>query len=550
MMKRVMLGWAGAAAVFVAGCATVGGAIDTAAAKQLAADLNAIKAGSAKVDGATVTLTDNARLENAALTVPEGVTLDLTAEGAALELRDGAVLTVDGTVNALGHGDHGKGWVEGSLRMGNGAAVINGSGTIRLASKGRLLNIWGGDGKRHLTLDGVTLAGLPDNDAPLAEVSEGGELVMKSGAITGNTRISDDWASGGGVNMYKGTFSMEGGEISGNAANGKDGAGGGGVQVGEASVFTMTGGTITGNSAQGGKNGNGGGVRLEKGATFIMEGGTITDNSAEGGENAEGGGVKLEEGATFTMTGGAISDNIATSDGETGGGGVGVGKESVFTMEDGTISGNSTNGKRNTRGGGVRVSNSGTFAMTGGTISGNSTNGDEYGSNGGGVSVGGEGSAFTMSGGTISGNSSTGGKWGRGGGVDVDLSGTFTMEGGTIYGNSTTPTIEKGEGGGVSVFSKATFTMQGGTIYGSAAIDTSTGANANKTKDDRSAALYVSKGTADGIFVGLPTAQYGKSGSLKPFGPSVADGGLTDGKTNRTLRVDPETGVLTVTPGN
>jgi hypothetical protein len=30
------------------------------------------------------------------------------------------------------------------------------------------------------------------------EVSEGAELILRRGAITGNTRLGDDWASGAG----------------------------------------------------------------------------------------------------------------------------------------------------------------------------------------------------------------------------------------------------------------------------------------------------------------------------------------------------------------
>jgi hypothetical protein len=169
-----------------------------------------------------VTLTGDVRLETGltvpagvTLEVPEGVTLDLTAGGAALELQDGAVLTV----NATGHGDHGKGWVEGSIRIGDSAAGINGSGTIYLKSKGCLLNIGGDrDRRRHLTLDGVTLVGLPDNSEPLVGVNNGGELVLKSGAITGNTRTGDEWVSGGGVGVWEGgLFTMEGGTIYGKA---------------------------------------------------------------------------------------------------------------------------------------------------------------------------------------------------------------------------------------------------------------------------------------------------------------------------------------------
>jgi hypothetical protein len=174
--------------------------------------------GKAKVNGATVTLTGDVQVARS-LTVPEGVTLDLTSDGARLFLKGGATLTVNGTVNSSGHGDQGKGWVDGGLSIDPGTTVINGSGTINLKSKGRLLNIYGGNGKVKLTLDGVILVGLADNNYSLVEVSEGAELILKSGAITGNTHLSgDDWCVGGGVRAWNATFTMEGGTISGNTA--------------------------------------------------------------------------------------------------------------------------------------------------------------------------------------------------------------------------------------------------------------------------------------------------------------------------------------------
>ncbi|MDR1862520.1 MAG: hypothetical protein LBQ67_01225 [Treponema sp.] len=100
-------------------------------------------------------------------------------------------------------------------------AAVNGSGTIRLAGKGYLLNIGSGRALRQLTLEGVTLVRLPDNDRPLVGVHNGGTLVMKSGAITDNTRIDDEWPSGGGVEIG------EGGVISGKSANGKSANSGG-----------------------------------------------------------------------------------------------------------------------------------------------------------------------------------------------------------------------------------------------------------------------------------------------------------------------------------
>jgi hypothetical protein len=291
--------------VWFAGCGTTpqagdgqsggGSGTEDGGAAQLAADL-----GKA-VSGDTVTLTGWAGLKTA-LTVPAGVTLDVTADGAALELRDGAVLTVDGTVNALGHGDHGNGWVEGSLRIGDGAAVIDGNGTIRLASKGHLLEV---GGKRHLTLDGVTLVGLADNDSSLVEVNGGGELVLKSGTITGNTHTSEESANGGGVTVYSAIFIMAGGAITGNtviAGENKTGNGGG-VRTGSGATFRMTGGTISSNTATSiSKRGEGGGVAVND-SSFIMEGGTIygkadslpagTDASLANNANASNGAVSL-----------------------------------------------------------------------------------------------------------------------------------------------------------------------------------------------------------------------------------------------------------------
>jgi hypothetical protein len=107
--EKKYFGIAGAAAVLLAlglvlaGCGTTsggstgGGDDPTLEAKQLAVDLNAIQAGTVKLTG-ELYLT-------ASLTVPVGVTLDLTAEGAKLALENGATLTVDGTVNTRRGGD-------------------------------------------------------------------------------------------------------------------------------------------------------------------------------------------------------------------------------------------------------------------------------------------------------------------------------------------------------------------------------------------------------------------------------------------------------------
>jgi hypothetical protein len=357
-----------------------GAAAGAGASAGTAADLVRALGGvsKARANGDTVTLTGDVTLTGNVwieknLTISAGITLDLTADGVRLFLKDGASLTVNGTVNARGHGNG----VDGGLCIDNGAATINGSGTINLSGKGRLLNIWGGDGKiRKLTLDGATLAGVKDNNASLVEVSEGGELVLKSGAITGNTRIGSDWDSGGGVKIWDGTFIMEGGTITGNIVQGGNGVRGGGVAVGGAGgSFIMKGGTISGNTSNGGERGaRGGGVAVgDGGSIFTMEGGTISGNTVQGRAWAAGGGVGIIEGGSFTMKGGTISGNTANSEQEGGkGGGVSVAHGnpnnpiySTFTMEGGVIFGNTAR-----YGGGIFFDGA-TFTMEGGRVQGN-----------------------------------------------------------------------------------------------------------------------------------------------------------------------------------
>jgi hypothetical protein len=313
----------------LAGCATPGGSetSPTLKAEQLAADLNAIKAGSATVEGATVRLSDEVYLTTG-LTVPAEVTLDLTKE--ALKLGDNATFTVDGTVDAKAEG----------INVDSAAAnpaVINGNGTIHLKSKGRLLGIWEG---RKLTLDGVTMTGLADNNASLVEVGEGGELVIKGGAITGNANVDEENRGGGVLVGWKNaTFTMLGGTISGNSV--RTGNGGGVYVNGEGTIFTMSGGKISGNKSinDGEWGGSGGGVAVEGQATFTMTGGTISSNTATGA----GGGVVVDHNSVFTMRGGTILGNTTEF-----GGGVFVHNGSTFTMEGGTIYGSSEGANANT----------------------------------------------------------------------------------------------------------------------------------------------------------------------------------------------------------
>jgi hypothetical protein len=563
-------GWGGTDDTLIA---AADGGDPSAEAAQLAAAINKISAGSATVNGATVTLTGKVSLESqftvpvgVTLAVPAGVTLDLTGDG-GLALRN-AALTVNGTVNAGPQ----------SIRLDAERGTIDGSGTIQLKGKGGLLDI---HDNRTLTLDGVTLAGVADNSVALVAVGHGGAFIMKSGAVTGNINIGD--ASGGGVRVSNGgTFTMKGGAISGNTVQGGAGTAGGGVAV-SSSTFIMEGGAIFGNTAKDDGNGSGGGVKLSDGSTFTMKGGTISDNSAgndsggvcvergcsfimeggaitgtsarvaggvkvnlpsddavvnggsftmKGGEitgnsalGSSGGGVKVYggavgEGGTFTMEGGAITDNSAAS----GGGGVAAeGDTAIFIMKSGVISGNSTSRS----GGGVAVSSGdgGTFTMKGGVIFGNSA------ANGGGVRIN-ENAIFTMTGGTISDNSAEGGDYAEGGGVSVSK-GIFIMQNGTITGNTVT-SDEFARGGGVFVGGEgATFTMTGSTILENTAGEGGgvlVGEGATFTMTDSTISENTANGAGGGVLVGFagPTLFTMESGAITDntvTGDDLARGG-------------------------
>jgi hypothetical protein len=296
--------------------------------------------GSARASGNTVTLTKGTVIQRD-LTVPAGVTLEITGDG-GLYLRDNITITVNGTVNAP---PYRIGFDDGANAR---TMTINGNGTINLTGKGKLFHIEGRDGvARKLTLDGVTLVGIADNDSPLVGVWEGGELVLVSGAITGNSTSS----GGAGVVVGNGgTFTMSGGAITDNTSSDV----GGGVGVWH-STFTMSGGEISGNTAS-----QSGGIWLE-GGIFIMKGGTISGNTS--GDN--GGGVDVYEGSTFIMEGGVISGNTAVF-----GGGVRVWDQSTFIMEGGTIYGSNEGNNSNKAGGAsLRVNANATAAKwgTGGT---------------------------------------------------------------------------------------------------------------------------------------------------------------------------------------
>jgi uncharacterized membrane protein len=356
------------------------------------------------------------------ITVGSGVSLTLrniTFTTLPFTVATGGKLVLD--TDAVVRGNAGTGITvdSGTLEMKTGALVtLNGaSGVLTSGATSRF------------TMEGGTVS---YNTAVLGAGVRigGGEFTMTGGAILNNT-VGDSAQSGngGGVALTgaSAVFTMSGGEISYNTASSVEAVGGGVVLTGASAVFTMSGGEISYNTASGG-DAVGGGVALTGANTvFTMSGGEISHNSAND-YNAYGGGVSVCGGAncTFTMTSGVIKSNIAGY-----GGGVIIIGGSKFYLSGGEISGNSA---ANGGGVGLEYGSGGTFNMSGGVIRNNTATYD-----GGGAYVL-TNCTFNMTGGEITDNTGP-----RGGGLYLSANGTLTGDPsigskvsgkGSIYGNT------------------------------------------------------------------------------------------------------------------
>ena len=375
---------------------------------------------------------------------------------------DGEIITIKGEIKAT------------NATNNSGEIEINKDITIR-GKTGKNTDILNADtattGKTHRIFNvqtgkTLTLSGLKLKNATTPSGGDGGGIFV---AISGMADLSNCTIEGC------------------NADGGKGGAIGS-----QGGIVTITGCTLTRNSAT-----DGGAVYVTAGGTFTMHSGTISRNTVQSAlTKTRGGGVFVSVGATFTMKGGTISGNTATTQGSSGtkamGGGVCVsGSGSKFIMEENSsaISDNEvkkvgSGSNLSTIGGGVCVCDGAIFEMKAGSIENNKAlegNAQYFGYAGGGVCVGGHGTAdtglnpgytddsasFTMTGGTISKNTA-----GYGGGVAVTSKSTFSMKGGTIGGDGdddkNTATASgygygSGSGGGVAVM-HGTFTMEGGRI--------------------------------------------------------------------------------------
>ena len=196
--------------------------------------------------------------------------------------------------------------------------VAVGDGFFRLVGADNEPVVFVGEGG-WLCVDGVVVTHEVGVKGGGVVVRVGGEFVLVSGKISGNTIANGTYGGGGVYNL--GVFRMFGGEISNNNALESYGYSyshgavyspgrGGGVYNGDEGVFELFGGLITNNVAMAG-----GGVYNR--GNFTMSGGSITKNTSKYSDTNKvqyyeswGGGVGNNNGV-FIMSGGLITQNIA-----------------------------------------------------------------------------------------------------------------------------------------------------------------------------------------------------------------------------------------------
>jgi hypothetical protein len=314
----------------------------------------------------------------------------------------------------------------------SGAGVYVSDGELFIESGGTLQNLTAcvsGGGIYYS--GGTALGGDAADGSHLKNLTakNGGGLFIYKGTFTLKLGSILEYAQaleGGGLHLTGGSAALKG-TMSNLFTTPEANAHGAGVYI-EIGTFTMKDGSVMthliNRGTGSGSSGGGVFVGTNTGAVFQMWGGTISDANAP-----LGGGVYVANGGTFTMkqvtTKPKVNITMHSMDAEKGGG---VYVAGVFNMTDVTMHSMAAD-----KGGGVYVANGGAFTMSGvnsrigPTGTGEKTVEALYG--GGVYSAG----TFTMTAGTIAGSAKY-----RGGGVYVSETGTFRKTGGTIEGYNNT----------------------------------------------------------------------------------------------------------------
>lgn len=398
--------------------------------------------GGIEVNGGTVRLTDTDFTEN-------------TSGGAPG--NGGALHVTMGTVNATG------GAVVGNTAAREGGGFWNNAGWTMTV-----------DGT---SFSGNTASGPAADDGGGALFNNGGTLVVMNATLDRNAATGTA-GSGGGILNLGGVLNVTGGTIQNNAAN----RAGGGIED-AAGTVVLTEVVLNSNFIDVAAPGNGGGLHSGGGDVTVV-GGEVTRNVA-----VEGGGLwtnktlSLQPAADGTPS--LVSLNMATGDDATqGGGGLYAESGAVVTGTRATIGWNEATGTAGS-GGGVFVADSASVALTLGTVTWNKANragaGIEVGDNaataaastisldrvevtwnaiadaepgnGGGLHVGGAGSADVAQS-TFANNGAT-----EGAGIWISASGDLDLSNSTVSNNAAT-----GAGGGVYVVAGGTANVMSATV--------------------------------------------------------------------------------------
>ena len=392
-------------------------------------------------DDTDVTLTNVTLSGNSIATANPG-------NGGGLHSGGGEIVVVGGSVTGNTATEGGGLWASGSLDVSGGTVIDGNSGTGPAADNG------GG--------------GL---------YNEGGTMTVSGATITNNT-ASGTAGSGGGILNAGGTLSVTGGLIQFNTAN----RAGGGIEDAGGTV-TLTQVTVNGNFIATAAPGNGGGLHSGGGNVTVI-GGEITRNTA-----VEGGGLWSNKTLTLLPDADGVSTrlifNEATGDDATqGGGGIYAESGAAVTGTDAVIGWNRATGTSGS-GGGVLVADSASVSLTGGEVTWNNANRAGAGievadatataaptgisldgvevtwnsipqdtampGNGGGLHVGGVGSAV-VSQSTVANNGAS-----EGGGLWISAGGSLNLSLSTVSNNNSFGAgggvYDDGPGGSIALFS-------------------------------------------------------------------------------------------------
>ncbi|WP_010256848.1 hypothetical protein [Treponema primitia] len=230
----------------------------------------------AVASGSTVKLRSDFTIEDI-LIIPANVIFDLT-NGKKLILGNGAILTVEGTLNVKG-ANNDSGIIIKVTSSTSRPATINGNGNIYLKSQGNLIRV--NPSKKLIVSGNIILIGIQNNNTALALV--GGELILEGNAVINGNKNPN--GAGGGVYLGKFGEGSNGGVLilneNASITNNNAGIGGGVALTGANCSFIMNGGSITNNVTDSG----GAGIRVAgSNSKFIKTGGKIIDNRVTAGE--------------------------------------------------------------------------------------------------------------------------------------------------------------------------------------------------------------------------------------------------------------------------